>query len=215
MFITVALIAENPVLRIGLKSILKDIFTEAVIQESQNIHSLDLNAFSKEPPDLALICTGPAAQAKEDVDQIKKVKQLFSACSVVVYDTQPDQSQLADYLKAGAAGYISKNTDPKEITDCVVSVLDGRRYITREGIDWILNEYIREEAHSQTPLTQKKTSLTPNENSIATLLAAGMRVTDIATKMERKISTISTVKNRIYKKLKIQNVIELRDIMGD
>lgn len=127
-----------------------------------------------------------------------------------MYDDRPDASLIVPYLKAGVNGYLSKQNSTNKLIECVEIVLEGKRYVCKEVLELILDEYIIENkalpANSFPPLT-------PREYEIAKSLIQGIKTSEIAKVFGRKLGTISAMKTSIFKKLKVDNIVKLREMM--
>ena len=111
------------------------------------------------------------------------------------------------YMNAGANGFISSNATEKELTKALLDVISGKNYIS---------EQVRQQKQNTLPAA----SISPNpfdqlskkEFVVLLLLLKGKGTKEISTILGLKLSTTSTFRNRILKKLKVSNLVELLNI---
>ncbi|MCE7042801.1 response regulator transcription factor [Dyadobacter sp. CY312] len=205
----IALIDKHPVLRKGLDKVLASNFDGAIIMESDTIiHFREL--FPKQIPDLIIMGLGSAADAG-NLDFINMSRRWYPKGSVIIYDEDVNLPMISRYLSTGARGYLSKAADLNELIECVKDVVSGKRYLSEEILLWVLNTY--DFGNKKRPVVKGNGQLTDREQQIAEFLVDGMKTSWIARELGRKPSTISTIKNNIFKKLEINNVLKLRDVI--
>ena len=110
-------------------------------------------------------------------------------------------------LASGAKGFVSKDASVDELTRAILITMEGRTY---------LSSAITEILSTQKPnaLSSPFDSLTSRELQIVSLLLRGNTVTQISKMLDLKNSTIGTHKGTIFKKLRVENLIELK-MMAD
>lgn len=119
-----------------------------------------------------------------------------------------DEEQYAlRYIHAGANGFLNKDSSDAEILLAVRSVLETGKYISPS-----IKEKILENVFLKTPINPLET-LSDREAEVARLLAKGEGNLEIANRLNIQMTTVSTYKNRIFEKLKINNVVSLVEIL--
>lgn len=203
----IAIVDKFPVLRLGIVMFLKDSFSDMTVIESDSILSFNKD-FPFEEVDLVILGISQPARANE-INAINQMKKRHPARRFIGYIEKPEQATVLSFMNAGIDGYLSKQADISEFLECIQLVLKGRRYISQEIIHMILNsdKELSEEIISRT----KRSRLTPHEYEIARYLSEGMRTSWIAEVLNRKASTISTIKSTIFKKMQVDNIMKLRD----
>ena len=134
---------------------------------------------------------------------IKRVKKTHPEIKILVYTSEAETIYGANVIKAGASGFVSKNSDLKELDQAILKVYNN-------------NIYISEAIATQLTKTDKKTivpndfkTLSTRELEVLSLIADGKRNKDIATNLDLNEKTISTYKTRLMKKLNVSNLVEL------
>ncbi|MCF0056267.1 response regulator transcription factor [Dyadobacter sp. CY356] len=203
--ITIALVDKHPVTRIGLIALLKDNFNDILILESSCMTSfLKTNAKS----DVTILGINPDSNAG-NLRFLNKSGDENTFGPVIIYDEEPRPYLAISFLRAGVMGYLSKQNDEAELIECITDVLIGMRYVCKEILG--INKNVS--AFEKTTRLKENSNLTFHEYEIAQYICQGVNISEIAQIFDRKTSTISTIKMRILKKLKVNNILELRNLM--
>jgi DNA-binding NarL/FixJ family response regulator len=115
----------------------------------------------------------------------------------------PEKQYAIRALRAGAAGYLTKDSAPDELTMAIRQVAQGRKYITRSLAEQLavgLEEETESEPHE---------TLSDREYQVMRLLTAGKSVTDIAGELSVSVKTVSTYRTRILEKLGLKTTAEI------
>lgn len=203
----IAVIDSHPVPRYGLEIFLSENFIKKTILVSESKEALYLTHPLKNP-DLIIL------SAKQDNSinmlNIHSLKKSYPAAKIIFYDESPHSSQLTFYLQAGISGYISKQNSGQELIECIQTMEKNKMYVCNEVLTALI--------HATTQKAENKygdrNSLTVREFEIANLLSQGMKTSDIANYLFRKSSTISTTKAKIFKKLNVDNILQLKAAMN-
>jgi DNA-binding NarL/FixJ family response regulator len=114
---------------------------------------------------------------------------------VLVVSGYPERQYAANVLKAGAMGFVSKESSPAEILNAVKTVLDGRRYVSAALAELLVTQLDKD---MDQPL---HASLSEREFQIFCKIAAGRAVTEIARELSLSAKTVSTYRTRILEKM--------------
>ncbi|WP_333873017.1 response regulator transcription factor [Methylobacter sp.] len=137
------------------------------------------------------------------VELIKKIKEQLNSPPILVLSMY-NESQIAKRkLKAGASGYITKDSSPKDLLEAIRKVAAGGRFITAE-----IAEKIAFEVSSATPLVPHEL-LSARELVILRMLAQGRKVNEIAHDLDISSKTVSTHKVRLMQKMHIDSDVKL------
>ena len=204
---TIALIDKHPIALRGLYLLLKNQFKEVTILQSDSVLTF-YKLFRSQNPDIIIL--GISQDLNDNnVGFINLIKQNHPKAAIILYDENPGSTLVFHYLKTGIFGYLSKQNNVNELTKCIKSVLNGKKYMSDEILNLILNQHITE----KNDLFIDNGLLTSREYEIAHYLSQGMKTSLIAQTLGRKMSTISTIKTNIFKKLQVRNILELRELM--
>jgi len=142
----------------------------------------------------------PGTDAVELIGQIKKEHPRMP---VLVHSMHAESPVASRMLKAGAAGYITKDSDPEQLLAALRKVAAGGRYIAAELAEQMV---FSEDARHGKPLHEL---LSARESQVLGLLAAGRGIKDIARELHLSPKTASTYKTRVMEKLKVESDAEL------
>lgn len=121
------------------------------------------------------------------------IRKQYAATRILLFSSRDEKTVIVDSLHQEADGYLSINSTPEEIQLTLSSLLKGEKELTL---------YI---PASSNPLSQ----LSSREIEVMNLLIKGLPLLKIAAKMELQLTTVSTYKTRIFKKLEINSIVEL------
>ncbi len=109
-------------------------------------------------------------------------------------------------IKAGAHGYLSKDAPMSEIQKAMATVLDGKKYISQELLAVLVDELANGEP------TNPFLKLSQRETEMTAFLLQGLSVSEISSRVNLQTSTVGTYKSRIFEKLDVTNLIQLKEI---
>jgi len=206
----IAVIDKHPISRAGLVSFLHTRFKDISIIESENIASFQ-KTYADQDPDLFILGISQSANAINInfITMVSKGREQLTGF-VIAYDEKPNFSMITHYLKAGLRGYITKQNDLDEIETCIREVIKGKRYICDEVMQSILDSYYDAGGTSR---ENNFPPLTRREYEIAKYLIKDMKTSIIAKTLGVTASTVSTIKNTIFKKLDVDNIPNLREVI--
>jgi DNA-binding NarL/FixJ family response regulator len=115
----------------------------------------------------------------------------------------PEDQYAIRTLRAGASGYLTKESAPNELIEAIRRVAQGRKYITatlaeRIAVNW--------ETEKDRPIHEE---LSDREYQVFCLIASGKAVKEIAEKLSLSVKTVSTHRSRILKKMGVENNAQL------
>lgn len=191
---------DHSIVRHGLKQLLRDLPGITHIGEAKDAHEVLLQARAQ-PWDLILLdLTLPD---KNGVEVLKELKSDFPKTPVLVLSMLPEDQYAVSVLKAGAAGYLTKETASEELLTAVRKVLQGGRYISVK-----LAEYVAFDLGIgvERPLHQ---TLSEREYQVLYLIASGKTNLQIADQLSISVKTVSTYRARVLEKMKLKTNAEL------
>ena len=197
--ITKIIIADDHgFIRMGLIQILKDEYPGVIITEVAGGDELikEVLAF-----DFDLVITDLDMPGRNGLDALEQIKLSKPEIPVLVLSIYPDELYAVRVLKAGASGYLNKNSAPDELITAIQRIQLGRKYITPEIAEKLLDQFD----------TNKKPHelLTNREFEIFKLLAIGKSTSDIADMLSLASTTVSTHRNHILEKTGLSNNSEI------
>jgi len=198
---TKVLIADDhAVVRRGLKDILIDEFDIESVKEASNgkevLEELRKNAFDIVVLDLNL-------PDRNGYDLLIDLKQKYPKLPILILSFHPEDQFALRLLKAGASGYINKQSAPEELLIAIRKVVSGGKYVSSSLAEKL--------AFSLVTDTQKlpHETLSAREYQVMCLIASGKPVKDIAQVLCLSLKTVSTYRARILDKMEMENNAEL------
>jgi two-component system invasion response regulator UvrY len=189
---------DHSFIRLGLIEILKDEYPAAEIKQVGDgetlIKEVTLHDWDLVISDLDM----PGRSGLEALEQIKLIKPELPVLILSIY---AEDLYAVRVLKAGASGYLNKNSAPDELITAVQRISLGKKYITAEIAEKLLM--------SGDDTKKPHELLTNREFEIFKLLALGKTVTQIAESLSLALTTISTYRSRIMEKLNLSTNSDL------
>src|SRR5260370_28366757 len=187
-------------LRRGLQEILVDELKDAIFAEAGNAQQV-LTDVRKQAWDLVILdITMPG---RSGLDLLRDLKQWRPELPVLVLSMHPENQYAKRVLRAGAAGYMNKETAPKELVKAVRKVLAGGRYVSAE-----LAEKLAADLSANDPRLPHE-RLSDREFEVVRMIASGKTSSQIAEELHLSVTTVSTYRARILEKICLANNAEL------
>ena len=191
---------DHAIVREGLKQILAESPDMIVAGEAEN--GLDaIKQFPKSKCHVMLLDI--SMPDKSGIDVLKQVKKEHPDIAVLMLSMHREDQYAIRSLKAGAAGYLTKQSAPRELVTAIRQVATGQKYVSAA----LAQELASAIAHDySTPLQD---TLSDREYQTLTMIATGKTVTAIAEELKLSVKTISEYRARLLVKMKLKNSAEL------
>ncbi|HWH46459.1 MAG TPA: response regulator transcription factor [Burkholderiales bacterium] len=190
---------DHQLVRDGLRQILGSVPDVEVAAEAATGDEV-LSLIKARDFDLALIDMSMPGLA--GIPLIKRIKLEKPKLVILVLSMHGEHQYAARALKAGASGYLTKDSASAQLVGAIRKVASGGVYITDAAAASLM-------AHAGTDDAPAHTHLSDREFEIFRLLAAGRGPTEIAAQLHLSVKTVSTHKTRILEKLHLQSGAEL------
>lgn len=191
---------DHPVVRRGIRELLEDEHLCSDIHEAKTGEEA-LDAVRRGPWDLMILYI--ALPDKHGLDVLKEAKLLQPRLPVLMLSLYPEKEFAMRAIKAGASGYLTKQSAPSELLAAVTRVLQGGRYITAVLAEQMANAL---ETGAGDVLHAR---LSDRELQVLRLLGQGRSVSVIAEDLCLSVKTISTYRARILEKLSCKSTGKL------
>lgn len=189
---------DHPIVRRGLRQILSDEPDMKSVGEAQNSREV-LDAVRQQHWDAVVLdITMPG---RGGLDILSELKRLHPNLPVLILSIHPEDQFGVRALKAGADGYLNKESAPEQLVDALRKIIKGRKYVSPT-----LAERLAVAVGSEIPSPEM---LSPREHQVMLLLVSGKSLSGIAEEMALSIKTISTYRTRILEKMNMKNNSEL------
>ena len=186
---------DHEIVRRGVKQILSEEFSFAVIEEAGDTQSLITKALEGE---WNIVISDLAMPGGGGLEALRKIREKVPHLPVLILSIYPADQYAIRVIKAGAAGYMNKDTAPDELVKAVEQILSGKKYISEqvaEQLSMSLN------LPSDIPFHEL---LSEREFEVFKMLATGQSITEIASLLQVSATTISTYRSRILTKMNIK-----------
>jgi DNA-binding NarL/FixJ family response regulator len=198
--IRVLIADDHAVVRQGLKQILAEIPEVGAVGEAPNGEEALMMVRNENWDVLVLDMSMPG---RGGLDVLKDVRRERPQTRVLVLSMHPEDQFAVRLLKAGAAGYLTKETAPAELVAAVRKILSGGKYISGTLAEKLAFDMDRD---TDKPLHE---TLSDREFQVLRMMAAGRTVQQIADELMLSAKTISTYRARILEKLNLKSNAEM------
>lgn len=183
---------DHNIVRAGLKMVLAQAYPFAVFEEAAD--TAELLAFTTKYK-WDVIISDISMPGRSGAEVIKQIKEMVPDTPVLILSTHPAEQYAVRTIKAGASGYLVKDSAPEELVKAVEYVMGRKKhYITPEVADLLA------EATGSNTGGQPHDQLSEREFEVFKLIASGKRNSEIAELLSISINTIGTYKLRIREK---------------
>jgi len=198
---------DHGIVRIGLSITIKKILPQVEIHEADNFKSV-LDIINKTKFDLVILDINMPDGNFQQTFDIIKIKQ--PGVKVLVFSSQDEKTYAIRYLKLGADGFLPKMSDDVTLKKALEKMFEKGSYVSQDIQDTLISDSLnKSRPATQNPLT----SLSDRELEIADKLIDGKSMKEISNELNLHISTASTYKTRLFKKLDVKSIPELIDIV--
>jgi two-component system invasion response regulator UvrY len=191
---------DHPVVRQGLRQMLSSEEDLTVVGEAKNGHEV-VELSRKVSWDVAVLDYN--MPGKNGLELVRELRQRHPNRPLLILSMYPEERYALRALKAGAVGYMTKESAPGELVSAIRKVAKGGRYVSPS-----LGEKLAQEltGDSERPLHE---TLSDREYQIMWMIASGKTVGEIAEQLFLSPNTVSTYRARILKKMDMKNNAEL------
>lgn len=191
---------DHAIVRYGLKQIIADIPDSALIDEASNGAEV-LKKTGKNTYDVVILDISMPGQSGLDI--LKVIKAEKPDLHVLMLSMHPEEQYAIRALRAGASGYLTKESAPEELVSAIRKVSQGRKYVTAslaEKLAFDLEAGAEKLPHEH---------LSDREFQVLCLIASGKTVKEISEEIFLSIKTVSTYRTRILEKMNMRTNAEL------
>ena len=191
---------DHAIVRRGLKQIVQGEVGLAVVEEAQDGQEA-LRKVQQEAYDLVILDINMPGRSGLDV--LEELHYLYPRLPVLIMSMYSEDQYALRVLKAGAVGYLNKQSAPEELVKAIKKISSGGRYVS-DSVAQLLAASL--DGHHQRPAQEV---LSDREFQVLIMIASGKTVSEIAEELSLSVKTISTFRTRILKKMSLKNNAEL------
>ena len=196
----ILIVDDHPIVRQGLRQTLADAAQIGEIVEAATPQEA-LDLVGQREWDAVILDIGLPGRGGLDV--LKDIKREVPGLPVLILSMHSEDQYAVRALRAGAAGYLTKEAAPKNLVDAIRRVVAGGRYISPELAERLATELTLDRDR---PL---HASLSDREFDVLRAIASGQTVGEIADRLSLSVKTVSTYRTRILEKMRLKNNAEM------
>lgn len=197
------LVDDHIVVRSGIKGLLNELFKPSAIYEASDGETA---AEILKEHNYDLIMMDIQMPKTDTLGLMEYIHIKYPEARVLIFSMSAESIYAKRFLKAGAKGFLSKDAPLDEIKKAINMVLNNRKYISETLAAVLAEESIMDKPGN--PFNQ----LSPREFEIVSLLLSGETISEISKLLNLQVSTIGTHKARLFDKLSVSNILELKDL---
>ena len=190
---------DHPLFRRGLKHALEETSDIEVIGESCNGEDL-LSLIRDSKPNIILLDI--AMPGKSGLDLLKQLKNEHPKLSILILSVYPEEQYAIRFLKAGASGYLTKESVAEKLAEAIRKIAGGGKYASTAIIEKLAFDFSDSEKLPHETLSDR-------EYQVFGMIAVGKSLTEIGVELSLSVKTISTHRTRILEKMKMNKNAEL------
>lgn len=197
---TVAICDDHKIVREGLKQIISSFPGFEVIYDVESGEALFQKMREQEPEMIILDVSLPG---RSGLEVLKQIKALRPEIKVLVLSMYPEDQFAIRMLKAGASGYLHKDSEPNLLMEALTRISQGGEYLSPK-ITQLLFREINNDGESMPHQT-----LSDREYEVLLYIGEGKTISEIANQLSLSVKTISTYRTRILEKMNLDNNSDL------
>jgi two-component system, NarL family, response regulator NreC len=200
--IRVVLADDHEIVRQGLVSLLTNSGSCQVVGQAANGIDAVQMALEKRPNVLVVDISMPGLNG---IEVVRRINQQLPECKTLVLTMHEEQEYVIHMVKAGASGYLVKDSASKELIDAIVMLSQGKSYFGQYASQILAEQYRNPIKNIDDPYG----NLTEREREVFHCVIQGQTTKEIARKLEISVKTAENHRGRIMDKLDVNNTAEL------
>ena len=190
----ILIVDDHPVVREGIGRVLTDAIPDATVGAADGAAQAAMMMQQEGPWDLVLLDL--TLDGDDGTVVLRRLRHSHPDVPIVIISMHPAEQFARRVIQAGAAGYISKGSNPADLVRAVKQTLSGERYMPPEPL--IPDRGTLPHEH-----------LSDREYQVLRMIGQGRTVSEIATELSLSVKTVSTYRSRILEKMQLRTSAEL------
>ncbi len=195
---------DHVIIRRGLRLLIETHFGKHSISEVDSLSSLEV--LLKTQPFTHLLLD-MQLQDGNILQMLSQIRETYPAIRILIYTMSPEEIFGKRVMQLGANGFLSKQSTEDEVINAIGMFFNNRNYMSPQ-----LQEIISADHFSKNNVTNPIKTLSDREALVFNYLLKGEGLKEIAAKLDIKSNTVATFKARIFDKLGVSNLIDLRNL---
>ena len=192
---------DHEVVRRGIKQVLEEQGDVEIIRELSD-GAQAVTSYKRLKPDVAILDI-----SMPEIDGLEAAKQILDwdpSARILMLTMHPEEQYAIRSLRAGVKGYITKNAGAEELYKAVVSVSQGRLYVSESGRESVITQLLTKK--NENSLLD---NLSDRELQVLRMIASGRKTREIADSLMLSVKTVETYRGRLMAKTKLHTVADL------
>ena len=203
--IRLLIVDDHQIVRDGLVSLLSDSPDIEIIGEVASYNNL-IELLKNNQADIILMDISMPDKSGIEITDI--ITNDFPDIKVLMLSMYLNEDFIIKALRAGAKGYLPKNTTKKELLDAINAIYKGEEYFSKPITDIIMKSYVKK-IKTDEDISQKDNSLSTREIEILKLFVEGLSNAEISDKLFISIRTVEAHKNHIMQKMGFKSTVDM------
>ena len=204
--IRIFLVDDHQLVRDGIKALLISAEDLTILGEASSGREC-FEKIALEPPDILILDI--SLPDTNGIEITKRISAEYPDTRVLILSMYTDEDFIFNSVKAGARGYLPKNTSREELLSAIHAIYDGEEFFSDSISRIMLKSYVRKAKEDDLASQGGPIPLTTREIEILKLFAEGFINKEISDQLDISIRTVETHKNHIMKKLELKSTVEL------
>ncbi|MCK9205210.1 MAG: response regulator transcription factor [Bacteroidales bacterium] len=204
--IRIFLVDDHQLVRDGIKALLQGAENIFILGEASTGKECFEKIAVEQPHVLILDISLPDTSG---IEITRRVTVEYPEIKVLILSMYTNEDFIINAVKAGARGYLPKNTSREELLHAIQVVSEGEEFFADSIAKIMVKSYIRNAKEEEPVTIQRPVALTSREIEILRLFVAGYINKEISDQLDISIRTVETHKNHIMKKLELKSTVEL------
>ncbi|KFF26539.1 response regulator [Chryseobacterium vrystaatense] len=202
--ITFLLADDHSIVRQGMEIIISDVVPNATVYHTSSLQQV-VELIQSKGIEIAVI--DAHFPDGNSLHILQDMKAANPDLKILIFTGLEEELHVLKFIKAGANGYLSKMSEEEEVRQAVLNFIQNGEYFSPVSRNLMVQFIYNPE------LMNPLSSLTKRELQIAEMYAGGYGNLEISNHLDIKQNTVSTIKKNIFEKLKIENLVELIDLI--
>ncbi len=199
--IRVLIVDDHALVRAGFRALLESQSIEVVAEANDGREAVELT--KQYHPDIVLMDIGMSGL--NGIEAAARISKEFPSSRILILSMHANEEYVLQALRAGASGYLLKDSGRQELMLAVRSIIEGKTYLSPEVSRHVIDNYVESVGGKSDPLER----LTPRQREILQLIAEGRTNKEIAQILKIAVKTVDTHRTQLMERLDIHEVAGL------
>lgn len=204
--IKVILVDDHEIVRDGIRLLIEGMENIQVIDEAGSAVEMKSILVIKQP-DIAIIDI--SLPGISGIELATYLAENYPQIKILMLSMYTSEDFIFNSIKAGAAGYLPKNTTKDELNNAIVEIMEGREYFSESISNVILKSYVKKAQSEKEPVKKELNLLSSREQEVLRLFSDGNSNKEIANELFISTRTVESHKNHIMQKLELKTTVDL------